>query len=107
MRVLLDEQIDWRLKRLFDPGHVVETVRERGWTGKRNGELLRLAAPTFDVLLTMDRGIEYQQNLPTFAITVILIEARSNRRVDVEPAMGEVNRLLTLVSSGQLYRVKA
>ena len=107
MRVLLDEQIDWRLKRLFDLGHVVETVRERGWVGKRNGELLRLAAPVFDVLLTMDRGIEYQQNLPTFAIAVILIEARSNRRADVEPAMGEVNRLLALVLPGHLYRVKA
>ena len=107
MRVLLDEQIDWRLKRLFDSGHRVETVRERGWAGKRNGELLRLAAPVFDVLLTMDRGIEYQQNLPTFAMAVILIEARSNRRSDVAPAMGEVNRLLALVSPGHLYRVKA
>ena len=56
MRVLLDEQVDWRLKRLFDSGHRVETVREQGWAGKRNGELLRLAAPVFDVLLTMDRG---------------------------------------------------
>ena len=107
MRVLLDEQIDWRLKRLFDAGHGVETVRERGWAGKRNGELLRLAGPIFDVLLTMDRGFEYQQNLPTYTIAVILIEARSNRRADVEPAMGEVNRLLALVSPGHLYRIKA
>ena len=82
-------------------------MRERGWAGKRNGELLRLAAPVFDVLLTMDRGIEYQQNLPAFASAVILIEARSNRRGDVEPAMGEVNRLPALVSPGHLYRVKA
>lgn len=62
MRVLLDEQID--------SAHGVETVRERGWAGKRNGELLRLAGSVFDVLLTMDRGIEYQQNLPAFAIAV-------------------------------------
>lgn len=94
MRVLLDEQIDWRLKRSFNPEHEVEAVRERGWIGKRNGELLQAAAPDFDVLLTMDRGIEYQQNLPAFDIAVVLISARSNRRRDVEPAMPEVNRVL-------------
>lgn len=103
MRVLLDEQIDWRLKRSFDPEHEVETVRERAWIGKRNGELLRVAASSFDVLLTMDRGIEDQQNLPTFDIA----SARSNRRRDVEPAMPELNRVLRSVEPGRLYRVSA
>ena len=107
MRERLDEQIDWRLKRSFDPEHEVETVRERGWIGKRNGELLRAAAPSFDVLLTMDRGIEYQQNLPTFDIAVVLVSARSNRRRDVEPAIPEVNRVLRSVAPGKLYRVSA
>lgn len=107
MRVLLDEQIDGRLKRAFDPEHRVETVRERGWVGRRNGELLRAAAPAFDVLLTMDRGIEYQQNLSDFGIAVILIRARSNRRRDVEPAMPEVNRVLRGVKVGVLYHVTA
>ena len=107
MRVLLDEQIDGRLRPSFDPEHEVETVRERGWTGKRNGELLRAASPTFDVLVTMDRGIEYQQNLSAFDIAVILVRARSNRRKDVEPAMSEVNRVLREVEAGRLYHVAA
>lgn len=107
MRVLLDEQIDWRLKRSFDAEHEVETVRERGWIGKRNGDLLRVAARAFDVLLTMDRGVGYQQNLPAFDIAVILITARSNRRSDVEPAMSEVNRVLREVEVGKLYHVTA
>lgn len=107
MHVLLDEQVDWRLKRSFGPEHDVETVRERGWIGKRNGELLRAAAPDFDVLLTMDRGIEYQQNLTAFDIAVILVRARSNRREDVEPAMPEMNRVLGEVEAGRLYHVDA
>lgn len=107
MRVLLDEQIDWRLTRSFDPEHRVETVRERGWIGKRNGDLLRAAASSFDVLVTMDRGIEHQQNLPGFDIAVVLVSARSNRRRDVEPAMPDVNRVLRDVKPGRLYRIPA
>ena len=107
MRVLLDEQIDWRLKQSFDAEHDVETVRERGWIGKRNGDLLRAAAPVFDVLLTMDRGIEYQQNFPAFEIAVVLVSAKSNRRGDMEPLMPEVNRMLQAVEPGKLYRVPA
>lgn len=107
MHVLLDEQIDWRLKRSFGPEHIVETVRERGWIGRRNGDLLHVAAPLFDVLLTMDRGLEYQQHLPAFDIAVILISAKSNRRRDVEPAMPEVLRVLRAVRAGRLYRVSA
>ncbi|MDQ2695700.1 MAG: DUF5615 family PIN-like protein, partial [Pseudomonadota bacterium] len=63
MRVLLDENLDRRLKRAFESDFDVVTVTERGWSGKTNGELLRLAEVEFDVLVTMDRGIEHQQNL--------------------------------------------
>lgn len=57
MRVLLDENIDRRLKPLFDPAFQVVTVLERGWDGLRNGELLRAARAEFDALLTMDRNL--------------------------------------------------
>lgn len=107
MRVLLNEQIDWRLKRSFDPEHEVETVRERGWAGMRNGDLLSVAAPEFDALLTMDRGIDYQQDLSSYDIAVLLVVARSNRREDVEPTMPEVNRMLDDIEPGRLYRVTA
>ena len=107
MRVLLDEQMDWRLGRLFDAEHTVETVRALGWEGKRNGVLLRDAATAFDVLLTMDRGIEYQQHFPRFDIAIVLVVARSNRRQEIEPVMPEINRLLPHVRPGRLYRVSA
>ena len=57
MRVLLDENLDWRLMRDFDANFQVTTVSRLGWKGKRNGELLQQAAATFDALVTMDNGI--------------------------------------------------
>jgi predicted nuclease of predicted toxin-antitoxin system len=54
MRVLLDENLDWRLVRYFDADFQVTTVSRQGWKGKRNSELLKQAAATFDVLVTMD-----------------------------------------------------
>jgi len=59
MRILLDENIDRRLKRLFDSQFDVVTVSEYGWSGTKNGELLQLAEKEFDALVTMDRNIQY------------------------------------------------
>ncbi len=61
MRVLLDECVPRKLRREF-PGHEVRTVTEMGWGGTRNGALLRRAAGEFDLLLTVDTNLEYQQN---------------------------------------------
>ena len=107
MRVLLDENLDWRLKRHFDADFQVVTVTERGWSGKKNGELLRAAESEFDAFITMDRGIEYQQNLGNLSLGIVLISARSNRRQDVEPAMPAVNAALRTIQPGQLVRVAA
>ncbi len=60
MRVLLNEMLDWRLKRWLPEGIEIATVRERGWDSKKNGELLTLAEKEFDTLLTTDRGIPHQ-----------------------------------------------
>ena len=70
MRVLLDENLDWRLRRSFDAGHEVVTVRYRGWSGKTNGELLRAAAAEFDVFVTLDLNLEYQQNVRALDLAV-------------------------------------
>ena len=105
MRVLLDENLDWRLVRYFDADFQVATVSRLGWKGKRNGELLQQAASTFDALVTMDKGIEHQQNLSKYAIGVILISARSNRIQDIQPAMLKVNQVLREVQPGQVIHV--
>ena len=77
MRVLLDECVPRALRKEL-PGHEVKTVGEAGWAGVKNGELLRLAAKEFDLLLTVDRNLEYQQNFTGVSIAVILIHAKSN-----------------------------
>lgn len=107
MRVLLDENVDRKLKRSFDPEHEVITVREYGWSGRKNGELLRLTEAEFDVLVTLDKNMRHQQDLPRYDLAVILIMARSTKRSAIEPAMPEVNRLLLVVKPGCLYAVAA
>lgn len=105
MRVLLDENLDWRVVRYFDADFQVTTVSRQGWKGKRNGELLEQAAAMFDALVTMDKGIEHQQNLRKYEIGVILISARSNRLEDVQPAMLRVNEVLREVQPGHIIHV--
>ena len=105
MRVLLDENLDWRVVRYFDADFQVTTVSRQGWKGMRNGELLEQAAATFDALVTMDKSIEHQQNLRKYEIGVILISARSNRLEDVQPAMLRVNEVLREVQSGHVIHV--
>ena len=99
MRVLLDENLDWRLIRSL-PGHEVESVPRLGWAGIQNGELLRKAAESvFDVLVTMDGNLSYQQNIKSLEIAVIVLRAPSNRLADTEPLMARV--LTTLLNLPQ------
>ena len=105
MRVLLDENLDWRLVRYFDAKFQVTTVSRQGWKGMRNGELLERATAAFDALVTMDRGIEHQQNLRKYTISVVLISAKSNRIEDIRPAMLRVNEVLREVQPGQIIHV--
>lgn len=107
MRVLLDENLNWRLVRYFDADYHVTTVEQQGWKGMRNGELLEQAAETFDVLVTMDKGFEYQQNISEYAIGVIIISAKSNKLQEIQPAMLEVNQILSDVQPGQVILVNA
>ncbi len=76
MRVLLDECVPRKLKGSLT-GHECSTVPEEGFAGKRNGELLALAEKAgFGIFLSLDRGIEFQQNLQSRRIAVLLIRAR-------------------------------
>lgn len=107
MNVLLDENVDRRVRRFFDAEHAVMTVAEQGWSGITNGELLRRAEQQFDVLVTMDQNLQYQQNVKDRNLTVIVVQARSNRPSDVEPAMPRVNEVLQRASPGSVIEVTA
>jgi uncharacterized protein DUF5615 len=82
VRVLLDECLPKRLKREL-VGHDAKTAPEMGWASKRNGELLALAVSRFDVFLTADRNLSYQQDVSAFDIAVVVLAARSNRLEDL------------------------
>jgi hypothetical protein len=77
MRVLLDECVPRGLRADL-PEHEVTTVAEAGWAGVKNGELLQLAAGRFDVFLTVDRNLEYQQTFTHLTIAVVVVHAASN-----------------------------
>lgn len=104
MRVLLDECLPRRLKSEL-AGHEVRTVQEEGWGGLKNGALLQVAVNSFDVLLTVDRSIEFQQALRGLSIAVIAIVAVSNRFTDLLPVMTQVRQALSQALPGEVLRV--
>jgi predicted nuclease of predicted toxin-antitoxin system len=106
LRVLLDENVDRRLKGTFAEGYYVLTVVERGWSGKENGELLELAQEEFDIFVTTDKGIPHQQNLVRLDLAVVLLQARSNTYEDLAPLMDRANALLREARPGELLRVE-
>ena len=104
MKVLLDECIDRRLAKEI-AGHEVVTVPQAGWAGIQNGELLRLAQAQFDVFVTVDHNLAFQQPLPQFTIAVILLQAPTNRLRDLRPLVPQLQRILPSAPKGKLSRV--
>ncbi|MBI3371508.1 MAG: DUF5615 family PIN-like protein [Betaproteobacteria bacterium] len=84
MRILLDESLPWRLSRLL-PGHGVTSVQRMGWSGVTNGALLRLASKDFQVFVTADQNLQFQQNLDNLPLAVFVLVARSTALVDLVP----------------------
>lgn len=104
MRILLDESLPRRLAREL-PGHEVHTVQGRGWAGLKNGVLLRQASQEFEVLLTGDRNLEFQQNPKALPIAVIVIVAVNNRFETLRPLVPNVLDALKTVRPGQLVTI--
>ena len=106
MRVLLDECVPRPLRREF-PAHDVRTIREMGWAGKKNGELLALmAADGFEVLLTVDRNLPHQQNLTAAGLAVVIMVAETNRLADLVPVVPAVEAALATIRPGDAVEVR-
>jgi|SRR3954466_14722424 len=105
MRVLLDEQLNHRHRLDFSSWIQAITVESQGWKGTKNGVLLRLAEQEFDAFVTMDRGIEHQQNWREYQLILILVLSKTNRYADVKPLIPLVERALTTARPGQLIHV--
>jgi hypothetical protein len=100
MKVLLDECIDWRLSRDI-VGHDVKTVRQMGWQTIKNGELMRLVSESFDVFVTVDRNLSFQQNLSGYALAVIVLCAKTNRLADLRPLVLELLEVIPTAKAGE------
>ena len=105
MRVLLDENMPRKHTSLFEAGVTVRTIAQCGWKGAKNGTLLRLAEPQFEVFVTMDQGIPHEQNLQAYDLGFVLMKARSNRYEDLAPLMPQVNQAIKTVKPGELISV--
>jgi hypothetical protein len=105
MRILLDECVPRPLKReLAD--YEIRTVVEMGWSGKKNGELLRLMNQGgFTILLTTDQNLQYQQNLEQAGVAVVVLVARSNRLPDLVPLISDVRSVLSTITPGEVIEV--
>lgn len=105
MRVLIDECIDERLWNYL-PGHDCQTAGYAGLAGLKNGDLLTAAeAAEFEVFLTADQGIEYQQNLADRTIAIIIYCAKSNRLKDLLPHLPSCLSRITSIRAGQIVRI--
>ena len=104
MRVLPDECVPRRLRDEL-PGHDVRTVPEMGWASQENGALLALASGKFEVFITTDQRLSYQQAVSKFSISVIVLMAKRNKLKFLQPLVPELRRALTEVQPGEVRRV--
>lgn len=94
MKLLLDENLPKRLK-IDLASHKVYTVRDMSWNGAKNGELLKLMdAENFDVLITFDKNLQYQQNFSKYSLPVLVLNARNNTYADLQVLMPQVLKTL-------------
>ena len=105
MRILLDECVPRPLKREFKD-YEVRTVVEMGWSGKKNGELLQLMKQqSFDILLTTDQNLRYQQNLEQAGVGIIVLIASKNRLSNLMPLIPETLKVLGVIIPGEVIEI--
>ncbi len=104
MKILLDESLPKPLLKEFS-GYDVSTVVNEGWSGKKNGELLRLAQKEFDVFLTADQNLQYQQNIQGYKIAVIVLVVKANRLEYLKPLIPQVLKTILVIKTGEILRI--
>ena len=106
MRILIDECLNWRLGRALT-GHYAVAAQKLGWSGIKNGKLLALAVENgFEVFLTGDRNLTFQQNATEFSIAIVVLEAGGIQLHHTLPLMTKVVALLPTLKPGMVVRVK-
>lgn len=99
MNILLDECIDRRLAKQLS-GYIVKTVPQMGWAGIKDGELLRLAEIEFDLFITVDRNLPFQQNLAVLDLAVVVLQVTSNRLADIQVLIPKILAIVDIAPKG-------
>ena len=99
MKILLDESLPVRFAHELH-GHKVTTVAEAGWSGKKNGELLKLAENKFEEFITIDQNLQYQVNLIRAKIPISILSAKTNRFDDLKPLIPKILTALRNIKKG-------
>ena len=103
MKILLDESLPIKLKIDFGPEHEVYTVRDKGWLGQKNGALLQLIiAEGFDLFVTVDRNLRYQQNLDNLEIFIAVLISKDNR---LQTLRNLITKLVLKLAEGNYNRI--
>lgn len=99
MKILLDESLPTKLSEFFGTEHEVLTVRDMNWLGKKNGELLQLVIENnFEVFVTADRNLPYQQNLKAITFILVILCGINNRQ---ETYINLISKLLELLKTSE------
>lgn len=105
MKILLDECIDRRLATYLIE-YNVKTVSQMGWSGTKNGQLLGLAAVEFDVFITVDQNLPFEQNLQQFDLAIIVLQTFSNPLADLKLLVPQIISSLPQISKGEATIIK-
>ena len=106
MRILLDECVPRGLKRSLHGFQLVQTVPEGGFAGLTNGRLLRAIVGQFDVFITVDKSIQFQQNLAQYPVGFVLLRSISNDIADIQPLVPKLLNRLLEVAPGKLLIIE-
>lgn len=105
MRILVDESLPQELASELEI-EGTRTVAELGWSGLKNGDLLRRAdSAGFNVFLTADQNLPYQQNITGYSLALIVLKVRRNRIQDLRPLIPGIRQGLGILAPGQILRL--
>jgi predicted nuclease of predicted toxin-antitoxin system len=106
MKILVDESCPRKLRNDFGPEHEVRTVRDKRWLGKKNGELLKLMVDDgFELFVTVDRNLPYQQNLESLPIPIVVLCAKNNLRETLKQLIPKIFERLAEGNLGNVIEV--
>ena len=106
MKLLLDENLPRKPKADFGSDFEVKTVRDMGWLGKKNGELLRLIESNkFDFFVTLDKNLKYQQNLDKYPFSIFLLIAPNNKRETLQNLVSKIRNQIIKKDFGKLTEI--